>query len=113
MAVPAKPVNPAWSALIPHDRRQKRDYRTDMQGAEALEQILHGHREDDFGMPGNYGEPTLRGTGRDAGGRTLLCRSREIGRRYPAAKIVHWLGVYKLGRQLDRELEQLFFPGNH
>jgi len=32
----------------------------------------------------------------------------EIRRRYPDAKIVHWLGDFKLGRQLDRDLEQLF-----
>jgi len=37
----------------------------------------------------------------------------EIRHRYPGAKIVHWLGVYKLGRQLDEEMERLFSPGNH
>jgi len=37
----------------------------------------------------------------------------EIRHRYPDAKIVHWLGVYKLGRQLDEEMERLFSPGNH
>jgi len=35
----------------------------------------------------------------------------EIGRRYPAAKIVHWLGIYKLSGQLDREVERLFLDG--
>jgi len=41
-------------------------------------------------------------------GRSVL---EEIRRRYPEAKIVHWLGDFKLGRQLERELEQLFLGG--
>jgi len=44
-----------------------------------------------------------------ASGHSVL---EEIRRRYPEAKIVHWLGVYKLGRQLDEELERLFCRGN-
>ena len=36
---------------------------------------------------------------------------KEIERRYPHARIVHWLGVYKLARQLDAELERLFLRG--
>jgi hypothetical protein len=33
----------------------------------------------------------------------------EIRRRHPTAKIVHWLDPDKLGRQLDREMEQQVF----
>ena len=42
------------------------------------------------------------------GGHSML---EEIRRRCPDAKIVHWLGVYKLARQLDAEMEQLFLHG--
>jgi Protein of unknown function (DUF3431) len=35
----------------------------------------------------------------------------EIRCRYPQAKIVHWLGVYKLARQLDAEIKRLFLHG--
>jgi hypothetical protein len=35
----------------------------------------------------------------------------EIRQRYADAKIVHWLGVYKLAGQLDKELEQVFLHG--
>jgi hypothetical protein len=43
-----------------------------------------------------------------SGGHSIL---EEIRRRYPDAKIVHWLGVYKLARQLDEALERLFLHG--
>jgi hypothetical protein len=35
----------------------------------------------------------------------------EIGRAYPAAGIVHWLGPYKLAGQLAAETERLFLHG--
>jgi hypothetical protein len=37
------------------------------------------------------------------GGHRVL---EEICRRHPTAKIVHWLEPDKLGRELDREMEQ-------
>jgi len=45
---------------------------------------------------------------------TLLGRLgilEEIRQRFPDAKIVHWLGPYKLAGQLDREVQQLFLHG--
>ena len=56
---------------------------------------------------GSAPSPSLLATAA-ANGHSVL---EEIRRRYPDAKIVHWLGDFKLGPQLDRELEQLFLRG--
>ncbi len=35
----------------------------------------------------------------------------QIRAQHPGARIVHWLGPYKLSKQLDRELENLVWHG--